>query len=133
MGMTASRAPGTEDRLQAATVAQLRALLPPDWIVAHIPNGGRRGRAEAAILKTMGVVPGMPDLLLIGPHPVLLMVEMKTAGGRPSAAQTRIHAALGRLGWPVIVARSIEDILPVLTDAGVPLRGSIQSGGQRDG
>ncbi len=33
------------------------------WL-AHIPNGGARSKAEAGILKAMGVKAGMPDLVL---------------------------------------------------------------------
>ncbi len=59
-----------EENLHRAAVAHLRASLPSPWIVFHIPNGGGRSKAEAGILKAMGVLAGMPDLLIIGPLPI---------------------------------------------------------------
>lgn len=57
-----------EEKLQRQLVAYLRAALPAPWIVFHPANGGGRSKAEAGILKAMGVLAGVPDLFVIGPH-----------------------------------------------------------------
>lgn len=56
-----------EEQLHKACVQYLRASLPKPWITWHTPNGGGRSKAEAGILKAMGVLAGMPDLFVMGP------------------------------------------------------------------
>lgn len=56
-----------EEALHKACVAYLRAALPKPWLCWHSANGGGRSKAEAGILKAMGVVAGMPDLFVMGP------------------------------------------------------------------
>ena len=57
-----------EEALHRACVAYLRASLPKPWLCFHVPNGGGRSKAEAGILKAMGVLAGMPDLFVMGPR-----------------------------------------------------------------
>lgn len=57
-----------EEQLHRAAVAYLRASLPKPWICWHSANGGGRSKAEAGILKAMGVLAGMPDLFVMGPR-----------------------------------------------------------------
>lgn len=75
-----------EETLHRACVAYLRASLPKPWIVWHTPNGGGRSKAEAGILKAMGVLAGMPDLFVLGPWDGLCA---KTG---PLHAETELHA-----------------------------------------
>jgi hypothetical protein len=56
----------SEDRIQQEcyrwfhnTYPELRGLL------FHVPNGGKRDGREAKKLKTMGVVPGVADLIFL--------------------------------------------------------------------
>ena len=58
------------------------------WLY-HIPNGGKRGKAEAARLKRMGVKAGVSDLFLPVPRGGYhgLYIEMKAKGGRLSKEQ----------------------------------------------
>ena len=66
-----------------------------DWLI-HVPNGGARSKVEAAILKAMGVKPGVPDLLL----PIRNSDysagwwELKSGSGRLSDEQIERHAML---------------------------------------
>ena len=65
---------------------------PEVGLIFHIPNGGKRGRAEAARLKEMGVKPGVSDLFLPvardGYHG--LWIEMKRLDdGRPTKDQLK--------------------------------------------
>lgn len=85
-----------EEQLHRACVQYLRASLPKPWLCWHTANGGGRSKAEAGILKAMGVLAGMPDLFVMGPtqtlkhsangvftefttetHPVLIAIEFK--------------------------------------------------------
>ena len=54
-------------------------------LLFHIPNGGKRTKVEAARLKAMGVVPGVPDLFLAiaGYGYYGLFIEVKKPGQIP--------------------------------------------------
>lgn len=138
-----------EENLHRACVAYLRAALPPPWFCAHIPNGGGRSKAEAGILKAMGVLAGMPDLLICGPggwvYPTdpagkqttcrLVAIEFKAPpkplkrGGvskatpRLSPAQRARQADLGACGVPYLVIDDMAEMVQALRALGVPLRG----------
>lgn len=70
-----------EHDLQVACVAWFRAQYPKDAAMLFaVPNGGRRGKVEAALLKAEGVLPGVADLILLearGGYGALC-IEMKT-------------------------------------------------------
>lgn len=88
-------------------------------LLYHIPNGGKRGKREAAKLKRMGVKAGVPDLCLPVPRGGFhgLYVEMKRLdGGRVSAEQTAWLAALHAAGHCVAVAEGHEQAIAVIKD-----------------
>lgn len=98
----------TEDQLQAKcfqwahnTYPQIRGCL------FSVPNGGTRNVREAMTLKSTGLTPGIPDLLLVWPR--LIGFEMKTESGRLSDAQKRIHEIWASRGISVVVIRSFEE------------------------
>tara|TARA_R110000822_G_scaffold102495_5_gene228898 strand:- start:454 stop:912 length:459 start_codon:yes stop_codon:yes gene_type:complete len=95
-----------EDAEQIAFVERWEATY-PQWPILHIPNGGKRGKREAALFKKMGVKPGVPDLQVV---PLSLWVEMKrTVGGVVSPAQAQWHADLRGWGHTVIVGYGADD------------------------
>lgn len=140
-----------EETLHRACVAYLRAALPKPWIVWHTPNGGGRSKAEAGILKAMGVLAGMPDLFVMGPKQTgiaadgmarhgfmvdakLVAIEFKAPpkplkrGGvskatpRLSPAQRARQADLGACGVPYLVIDDMAEMVQALRALGVPLR-----------
>lgn len=72
-----------------------------------VPNGSDRHPAVAGKLRAEGVRPGVPDLVLAvsrnGYHGLYL--EMKTATGRPSKAQTEWIERLQAEGYRAVVCR----------------------------
>jgi len=124
-----------EEALHRAIVAHLRARLPAPWLVFHIPNGGGRSKAEAGILKAMGVLAGMPDLLVIGPGRHVTALEIKAppkptkrgtlskAAPRVSDAQRDVIAALGECGIATLIVRDLDEAIRALEALGVPLKG----------
>ena len=141
-----------EEALHRACLDYLRATLPKPWIVWHTPNGGGRSKAEAGILKAMGVLAGMPDLFVMGPGPEvvapteprgvalrsfphLIAIEFKAPPkrlrtGGPSKAKPRLSPAqaarqidLGACGVPYLVIDDLADLVQSLKALGVPLRG----------
>lgn len=88
-------------------------------LLYHIPNGGKRGKREAAKLKRMGVKAGVPDLCL----PVArggfhgLYVEMKRhTGGVVSIDQKTWLTALHEAGHCVALCEGHEQAIAVLRD-----------------
>ena len=67
---------------QCDLVRILRVARMPGWMFTHLPMGEKRDPATARRLKDMGVTPGWPDLLFIGPGTVLFM-ELKREGLDP--------------------------------------------------
>ena len=65
-----------EDRVQADIVAWLR-LVAPDCIVAAIPNGAYHDARQGARLKWTGMLPGIPDLVVMAPGGRTLLIEVK--------------------------------------------------------
>ena len=124
-----------EETLHRAAVAYLRAALPAPWFCAHIPNGGGRSKAEAGILKALGTLAGMPDLLLFGPERSVVAIEFKAPpkrlrSGGPSKASPRLSPAqrarqsdLGACGVPYLVIDDVAEMVRALKALGVPLRG----------
>jgi len=134
---TKARRGAPERGAQVAVVAYLRTCLPAGSIVAAVKNEhGARGKTRGQRLrfgakrKAEGVRPGFPDLIVLLPCPPrIALVEMKAPrAGRLSPAQTEMHRELADMGFPVFVARSVEDARAGFAALGVPLRESRISG-----
>ena len=85
----------------------------------HIPNGGKRGKAEAARFKAQGVKAGMPDIHLPaargGFHS--LYIELKRLeGGSVSQHQKDRIADLREEGNRVEVCKGWEEAAQVIMD-----------------
>lgn len=81
----------------------------------HVPNGGGRNVIEGMQLKASGVVPGIPDLLLIWASQVYF-IEVKKPYGVVSEVQAKIHNLWGRNGVVGIVAYSSGEIVDFVLD-----------------
>jgi len=98
---------------QVAFVRWFRATFPGVLIYA-IPNGGRRGKAEALRLRDEGVVAGMPDLHVPAWG---LWIEMKRGrGGRVSPEQAEMLDYLQTVGHSVAVARGFDAARAVVAE-----------------
>lgn len=85
-------------------------------MLAHCPNGGKRGKIEAAILKGMGVRAGWPDLQLTVPRAGKpgLFVELKSPNGRVSEAQKELLSLLEAQGYTVVIAWSFDEAVSAI-------------------
>lgn len=86
-------------------------------LLHHIPNGGKRGKAEAGRFKAEGVKAGVPDVSLPvargGYHG--LYVEMKRMkGGRVSEEQARCMELLRAEGYCAVVCRGWDAAAAVI-------------------
>lgn len=108
-----------QNRLHIPAVRLLRQILRPETVVVHIPNGGWRSRVEAAILKAMGVIAGIPDILIIHEGHAFFL-EFKAEEGRLSDAQIETTDLLLAAGAPVGVARNFEEVIALLDEWKIP-------------
>lgn len=105
-----------ELRRQGGIVKVLRGFQSLDLLkFAHIPNGGKRSKRAAAILKNQGVSPGFPDLIVtFRKTPIHLYLETKTPTGRLSREQIIWHEWLRECGHRCVVVQSVDDVLTEL-------------------
>lgn len=111
----------------SSQMAVVRALRKAGVLFCAVPNGGRRDRREAVLLKRQGVEAGVPDLLVFDAPPawegrfVGLALELKQEGtskSRVSVVQRRWLVKLQERGWRVVVAFGAEEALAKLREAG---------------
>lgn len=98
-----------EEQIQLFSWARYcRRKWPELDLLFHIPNGGKRGKVEAARFKAMGVKAGVPDVCLPVPRGGYhgLYIEMKRRrGGRVSQDQAEWIDALIHQGYVAVVCR----------------------------
>lgn len=110
-----------EDEIQRAVFAHIRARGTPGVFAFHVPNGGYRKPREGAILKGLGVTPGVPDIILIHKGRAYGL-ELKAKGGRATEKQMLAMDAMDEAGAFVCIAEGLDRALAVLEAWGL-LRG----------
>lgn len=76
----------------------------------HPPNGGSRNGREAAKLKTMGVYPGVSDLILLY-NKVATLIELKNEVGVQSPNQKEWEATMKSQGFEYVIYRTSEECI----------------------
>jgi hypothetical protein len=91
-----------------------------DLPACAIPNGGKRGAREAALMKAEGVSAGAPDWVLFvargGSHGLALEFKSPTGKGRQSPAQKEWAERLWEQGWRYEVVTSAHSAWGVVSD-----------------
>jgi hypothetical protein len=105
-------------------VAHFAARGVRDTFVFHPGNGGYRRPVESAILRGLGLVAGVPDLIIVH-EGRFFGLELKSDGGRLSEAQKAAHAALRAAGATVAVAYGLDAAIKQLEQWHL-LRGDMQ-------
>lgn len=120
-----------EDPVHIAIKNYLEWSLPDEWIVHHSKNEGM-SKAENGRAKAKGMKRGYPDLIIHGVKDVGLLVprvvpfswliEVKPDDPKyqPSPDQRKLHAKFRYLGFPVAVARSIEEARELVIEWEIP-------------
>lgn len=112
-----------EGPIHRSILAYLRRAL-PGAIIHHSANeigiSGKEAARQVAKAKSLGMVPGFPDLVVfltadVGP----LFFEVKAKGGTLTQSQRDVIAALDALGYRVAMVRSIDDVAARLRDWGI--------------
>jgi hypothetical protein len=91
-----------EDQIQRAILAHLRIRGPREAFVFAVPNGGLRSAAEASIMKGLGTVAGVPDLIILHQGRTYGL-ELKADGKKATARQLETHVAMRTAGAEVAV------------------------------
>ena len=87
-----------------------------DLVFCHVPNGMRASsRAQAGIMKAMGMQAGAPDLIIWTKH-TTLQIELKAGKGRLSTHQEAFGERLTALGhsYHIITAETPSDAVTQL-------------------
>jgi hypothetical protein len=103
----------TEQQIQKCIFAHLRARGASGVFAFHPANGGYRKPAEAAILKSLGVVAGVPDIIAIKDGRAYAL-ELKADQGKLSDAQEHTLARLREAGVETAVAYGLVAALAQL-------------------
>ena len=113
--------PWSEHDLQVACCQYLAAQERAGHLTYAADMNGLKTATKrgAALAKAAGMRAGEPDLRIYLPGGRLLLVELKRAKGRVSAAQTERHAALAKHGHHVVTifAASPNDAISRLREA----------------
>jgi hypothetical protein len=96
-----------EAQLQRAVLDHLCWRGVPGLFVFHYPADGWRSPTEAAIMKGMGVVAGIPDLLILY-EGRLYGLELKVTGGRLTTAQIETQEHMRAAGAMIATAAGIN-------------------------
>jgi hypothetical protein len=99
-----------EQETQIALFQHLRARGQPGLIAFHPPNGGARTAVEGAILKSIGVVSGAPDVLMWYAGRSFAM-ELKADGGKLTETQREMLDGLAKAGVQTAVCHGIDEAL----------------------
>jgi len=122
--MTSSPTIGTEDQLLSACFQWAWNTYPATRrLLYHVPNELDRVPGESASnhirrlsqAKAKGVVPGIPDLVLIW-NARIWAWELKTATGTVSSTQREVHTIWAAQGAPVSIVRTLEDFQRQFTE-----------------
>jgi hypothetical protein len=107
-----------EQQVQKAVLGHLAWRAVPDVWWCHYPAGGWRSPIEAAIFKSLGVVAGVPDILIVYCGQ-LYGLELKAEAGRLTGIQSDTQAAMQRAGAIVATAHGVDAALAQLVAWGL--------------
>ena len=107
-----------EAAIQRAVFQHLRARGAPGVFAFHPANGGYRKPVEAAIMKGLGVVAGVPDVFAVHNGRVFAM-EIKAEGGRATDKQLACIAALREAGAFTCIAEGLDRAIACLEGWGL--------------
>lgn len=87
----------------------------PKWFIFSVPNEGKRTKANAAVMKAMGLKSGVADLVVMKPNKIIF-IELKTPSGRQSPKQKEFEKVCETLGFQYKIAKSFFEFKKVVDD-----------------
>jgi hypothetical protein len=116
--VTLPRRRSEEDIIQRSLVAHLKLRASPGLFWYAVPNGGVRSKVTAAIMKSTGTRPGVPDLAFV------FFLEVKSATGRATEHQLQAISDINRAGGYAAIGQGIDACLQILQQWGL-VRGHV--------
>jgi hypothetical protein len=110
-----------ETRLQVTALVYLRTVC-PDCLVFHVPNGGKRSKQTARLMKRLGLMPGVFDLTMILPDGRHVYLEAKVGKNDLTEDQDIFKNQLILRGIPYVVFRNLADIETFIQQNRIPNR-----------
>jgi hypothetical protein len=107
-----------EQIIQRAVFQHLKARKTPGTFAFAVPNGGYRRPIEAAIMKSLGTIAGVPDIICIREGHTFAL-ELKADGGKPSAKQIETMAEMEKAGATVTLATGLNAAIAQLEAWGI--------------
>jgi len=107
-----------EQQIQMAVIEYLAWFARPDVFSFHHPAGGWRSKVEAQILKAIGTVAGIPDVICIFQGRVFAL-ELKSERGRLTKVQRTTQARLRAAGVTVSTAYNLDAAIAQLATWGL--------------
>jgi hypothetical protein len=99
----------TEHQLQQAIFTWHWNNRPNERGLLFMVQNTVKSKREGAILKGMGLIAGVSDMIYLRPNGQPIFVELKTAEGRQSPAQIEWAHRIGEAGYTYVVIRSLEE------------------------
>lgn len=99
--------PLSENDIQRAVISHIKTRGTANVFAFHVPNGGYRRKAEARVLKGIGVVAGVPDIIIVKQGNCFAL-ELKRDKGRLSDSQEKALDGLRAAGAVVAVAYGLD-------------------------
>jgi hypothetical protein len=103
-----------EATIHAAVARHLHVRGVPGLVFWHTPNGGARRPTEAAIFKSLGVLPGVSDLTLFYDRMFYALEIKRDAKAKVTPAQRRFIEAVKQQGGKAEIGRGLDDCLHIL-------------------
>lgn len=113
----------TERKIHRSVIEWMKQVRTADWFFFHVPNEGLRSPKTGKFFKLLGMVPGIPDLVIVFDAQAFF-IELKKEGGKVTETQDDCHERLKRAGARVAVCRSIEDVRETFQTWRIPTRES---------
>lgn len=112
--------PSSEQQMHAELARYLRKALPPNAKMHHSPNEGSRGWIAQAELKQTCFSTGWPDVEIIWQGRAHF-IELKFGRNEPTPEQKQCIGDLIQSGANVGVAKSVQAVIGLLVQWGIPL------------
>lgn len=107
-----------EQQMQRQVFAHIRARAFPGVFAFCVPNGVNSSARIGGIMKSMGVVAGVPDICIIH-RATSHFLELKAGRNKPTQQQKDVMDMLALAGARVAVAHSLDEALYTLECWGI--------------
>jgi len=105
----------TEHQIQAQIVAYFNQHYPNHRKCLFHVNNKAKDSLEGARFKTLGVIAGVSDLILLAPNGTTYLIELKDNTGKQSDHQKAFQQQAQSLNHKYVVIRSLSEFQDLLS------------------